>query len=276
VLLTTGLGLAALATAQTGTIQIGSGSSTVDYFPIFSCYGYNYAQQIVLASEMSAASAMLGDLTAVRWFHVTQDEPATTWNHWTVYIGQTTQSSFASSTSWIPTTEMVQVYSGTITPTIGTWMELPFDAPFTWDGTSNLVVAVHEDIPSYYCTASWKGYSTPENRGLLYFNDNINPDPTAPPMANYGPSNQLAQIQFVGGLGLLPAPGRCGHLQPHRLYHGHQLDRQHRRQLQLRGPYFRRPRLRCHGPLHLRATPPVAHLPSPSAAWTLIPHTPFT
>jgi hypothetical protein len=200
VLLTTGLGLAALATAQTGTIQIGSGSSTVDYFPIFSCYGYNYAQQIVLASEMSAASAMLGDLTAVRWFHVTQDEPATTWNHWTVYIGQTTQSSFASSTSWIPTTEMVQVYSGTITPTIGTWMELPFDAPFTWDGTSNLVVAVHEDIPSYYCTASWKGYSTPENRGLLYFNDNINPDPTAPPMANYGPSNQLAQIQFVGAL----------------------------------------------------------------------------
>ena len=35
------------------SVQIGSGTDTYDFFPVYSCYNYNYSQQIYLGSEIS-------------------------------------------------------------------------------------------------------------------------------------------------------------------------------------------------------------------------------
>lgn len=203
--------------AQTGTIQIGSGNATSQYAPIHTCYGYNYSQQIYLASELTGSSAVPGDLTALRFFHSSEDQTAETWNHWTVLVGGTSKSAFSNSTDWVPFSDLQQVFTGTITPTIGSWMEIPFDVPINWDGTENIVVAIIEDVDDYYCTANWKAYTALENRALLYYNDDIVPEPSSPPVANYGPSNELAQVQFVGALAscLPPADIAMGALTAH-------------------------------------------------------------
>jgi len=190
-----------------GTYQIGSGESTSEYYPIYSCYGYSYSQQIYLAGEYAGGHL----ITKIRFKYTGGADDPTNWLNWTVYMGNTPQSSFANTTDWVPSAQLQQVYSGTITPVAGDWMELEFSNPFLWDGTSNFVVAVDENTPGYYCTAQWSSFASGSDRGLMFYNDNINPDPASPPEAVVGPSSTIDQIQLEGvtpvACDALPDPG---------------------------------------------------------------------
>lgn len=180
-------------------IEIGTGgTSTNTNYPIVSCYGYNYSQQIVLASEYNATGAA-GNITAVRFFYDNGGTVIANWQDWDVYIGHTTKTSFASNTDWEPLASLTQVFTGTITAVSGTWIEVTFTTPFNYNGTDNLIVAVDENTPGYSCSAAWYSYNTAlgENRGLVYRNDNTNPDPATPPTATFI-SSTIAQIQFEG------------------------------------------------------------------------------
>jgi hypothetical protein len=195
------------ATFTPGTYQIGSGEATSEYYPIYSCYGYSYSQQIYLASEYAGGHL----ITKIRFKYMGGADDFTTWQDWTVYMGNTTQSEFNSTTDWVPYSALTQVFSGTVAPVAGEWLEIVFTTPFLWDGTSNFVVAVDENTPNYYCTADWASFSPGTNRGLLNYNDNINPDPLSPPEANQGPSSSIDQIQLEGivpeACDAMPDPG---------------------------------------------------------------------
>jgi|GEM_PF-2291985 len=190
----TGAGLT--AHAQT-TVTIGSGTSTSTYYPIYSCYGYNYSQQIYLGSEITGAGwSGGGQISKIRFFLSYSPGSPAQWNNWTVYLGNTTQSNFSSSSNWIPVSGMTSVFSGIIPTTAGTWVELTLTTPFVYTG-GNLVVAVDENSPSWSCTAEWGSYtSTSGNRAMLYYSDGTNPDPASPPNANMGPSSSLPRFQF--------------------------------------------------------------------------------
>lgn len=178
-----------------GLVQIGGGAGTNGYFPIYTCYGYNYSQQIYLASEY------LGQpyITKIAFKYTGGSTTPANWNNWTVYMGNTTQASFSSTTDWIPLSAMELVYSGPVNPVEGEWMEINLNPGFLWDGTSNMVVAVDENVGGYNCTANWASFGAGSNRGLLYYSDGTNPDPSSPPEANYGPQSSIAQIQFSTG-----------------------------------------------------------------------------
>lgn len=191
--------------AQT-TYTIGTGTSSSSYLPIYSCYGYNYSQVIYLASELNTAG-LTGPsfITKIRYKSVSPVSNST-WSQWDVYMGNTTTSSFASTSSWIPSGNMTQVFSGTITqPVAGQWMEITLANPFFWDGSSNIVVGVDENTPSYTCTATWQSTSVSGTRALLFYNDVTNPAPSAPPTANYSTAS-IANIQFDAA----PAPACSG------------------------------------------------------------------
>ncbi len=191
--------------AQT-TYTVGTGTSSSSYLPIYSCYGYNYSQVIYLASEINAAG-LTGPsfITKIRYYSVSPVSN-TTWNQWDVYMGNTSNSSFASTSAWIPVANLTQVYSGTITqPVGGQWMEITLANPFFWDGSSNIVVGVDENVPSYTCTATWQVTTGSGTRSILFYNDVTNPNPTAPPTANYS-TTQYANIQFYAA----PAPACSG------------------------------------------------------------------
>lgn len=178
------------------TVQIGSGTTTTSYFPIYTCYGYNYSQQIYYASEIVAGGGGAGQITQIKFYYNAGGTTYSTWPNWTVYLGNSTKTTFTSTTDWVPVAQLTQVFSGNIpTPVAGTWLTLTLSTPFNYTG-DNLIVAVDENTPSYSCTASWRSFASGANRGILYYSDTSNPDPAAPPTANYGPNATLSQIQL--------------------------------------------------------------------------------
>lgn len=175
-----------------GLVEIGSGTSTTGNLPIYSCYGYSYSQQIYLASEFTGQPYIY---KIAFKYNGGSSNPAL-WNNWTVYMGNTSQNSFDDS-EWVPYSDLEQVFSGTVTPVEGEWMEIMLNPGFLWDGTSNLVVAVHENVPGYSCTANWSSFLT-SSRGILFNSDNTNPDPSSPPVAS-STYNSIPQIRMITG-----------------------------------------------------------------------------
>lgn len=195
----------AIAFTNAQTIQLGSGVSTANNFPINYNWGYNYTQTIYTVAEMQAqgASSSGGTITKIR-FKANASVATTQWANWVVYLGNTTQASFTSTTNWIPFASLTEVYNGTIPAnvTAGQWMELTLTTPFLWNGTDNIVVAIDENTAGLGNMPSWFSYTLAPptgSKGIYYRNDSTNPDPTAPPTAN-STTNAVAQIQFDGTL----------------------------------------------------------------------------
>src|SRR5690606_20402776 len=105
-------------------------------------WGYNYSQQIYLASEYNASVGNENPyITKIRFYYngigageAPGTSPATTnFQDWVVYLGNTSKTSFSSTTDWIELSELTEVYSGVVTfPEAGNWMEITFDTPFIW------------------------------------------------------------------------------------------------------------------------------------------------
>lgn len=186
-----------LSFAQTVTTSLATGTATTGEMPIYGNYGYNYSQQIYLASDF--APAMQGSpslITKVRFFYVSGDLSLST--AWNLYMGTTAQTNFATTTSWVPLASLTQVFSGNVTAPAGnSWMEVTLATPFLWDGVSNVVLAIDENTPSW-STVTWRQHPTGagSNRSMLYRNDSNNPDPASPPTATTRYA-YVAQTQFV-------------------------------------------------------------------------------
>ena len=128
------------------------------------------------------------------------------YNNWTVYLGNTTQSNFTSTTNWVPYGSLTQAYSGSVplTSTAG-WVTLNLTCPYIYDGT-NLCVAIDEQVSSYSCTANWNYTATTNTgySGLSYYSDNTNPSPSSPPTANASNNNRanikINACMFTGTL----------------------------------------------------------------------------
>lgn len=175
------------STIPTTLVTVGTGTGTSSFTPLYTCYGYNYSQQIYLASDLTTAGVTAGAISKIRFFYSAAAPSTTEWDdNWVVYLGNTNQTEFATTTSWIPATAMTQVYSGSVVvPAAGNWLEITLQTPFYWDGTSNLVLGLDENEVDYSCTASWASTSTSNYRTIIYYSDFTNPDPLSPPTANY-------------------------------------------------------------------------------------------
>jgi hypothetical protein len=174
-----------LSKAQTA-LTIGTGTTTSSYYPIYTFYGYNYSQSTYLASEIVAAGATAGtpgyissisyNLATYYAFSLCKD--------WVVYMGNTSKSTFSGTTDWVALSGLTKVFDGVVTPTGTGWFKITFPTPFYWDGTSNLVVAVDENTPSYTSTMPWYTTTRTGTRSISYYSDGTNPDPASPPAAN--------------------------------------------------------------------------------------------
>lgn len=189
-------------TANAQMVQVGTGTLTSSTNPIYSCYGYNYTQQIYTAAEVLAANSSItptGPITNLR-FNIntgSYHSSTATFNTWTVYIGFVAQNSFTTNTNWVPLASMTQVFSGVLTfPPNGNWLDIPLSTLLTWNGTSNIVVAVLETVPSYSCTMLFTATSTGvDNRTIYFYSDGTVPNPTTPPSAS-GRSTTRPNVQF--------------------------------------------------------------------------------
>ncbi|HCY01020.1 MAG TPA: hypothetical protein DG754_12845, partial [Bacteroidales bacterium] len=161
-------------------IIIGTGNVTGKPYPVNAFYGYSYTQSIYLKSEIAN---MPMTITHVKYYF--NGASLTNSNDWTIYLGHTDKSEFASKTDWIPLAELTQVYSAEFTsPTGAGWIEFEIE-DFEYNGIDNLVIAVDENKPAYnsssdrfLCTA------VTGNRSIAAYADSNNPDPSNPPSAN--------------------------------------------------------------------------------------------
>lgn len=166
------------------TVQIGpdGATPTTSYFPIYGLYGYNYSQQIYFPSEIGYAAP----ITKIRFWYVSGT--ITNSKDWVIYMGHTTQSDFSTTTSWIPLTSLTQVFAGDVSSIMtgsAGWKEITLTTAFNYNNTDNLVIAVDENT-SGYASMSWGGYTPGTTyRGIEYYNDSTNPNPSSPPTANY-------------------------------------------------------------------------------------------
>jgi hypothetical protein len=167
---------------QIGSLEVAAS------LPINSCYSFNYSQQLYFAQELNIALDGGGNyISKIRLYYDTETTDNTNWNNWTVYMANTTKTEFTSDSDWVAGSELTQVFSGDLNiPAEGNWMEITLNPGFMWDGISNLVVAVDENVSGYNCTASFGAFNDPAEvgRSLLHFSDSVNADPSAPPAAN--------------------------------------------------------------------------------------------
>ncbi len=185
------------------TYQIGSGSSTTSYFPLYYLYDYNYNQVIYTAAELNTQGAVIGGQITKIKYKPTSSVSTQYWKDWVVYMGNTTKTGFTSTSDWIAVSSMSQVFNGQIVAntTANNWIEITLSTPFTWDGTSNIVVAIDENTADYGGSPSWSGYTLAPasgNKGLYKYQDTNDIDPLNPPTGTR--TNAVAQIQFVGNL----------------------------------------------------------------------------
>ena len=143
---TSGLGCIEIDTTQNDSIVLAGGTNTSYYIPIGNYYNYSYTQQLVLASEMNGA----GSITGID-FQYAGSSASTSKNNVTIYLANTSATSLTSA--FVPyDASFVAVYTGNLNGTPG-WNHYEFTTPFNYDGSSNLLIVIHDNSGGYNGTA---------------------------------------------------------------------------------------------------------------------------
>ena len=121
--------------------QIGEGTNTNQIFPM-GYYGpnewyYTYSQQLFTAEELTA-QGVSGNIYSIAFQYGGTGQ---TKSPVRVFLGNTTQPDMGYNYTWIPSSEMQEVFNGSV-ELINGWTTIYFDTPFSWDGSSNVVVAI--------------------------------------------------------------------------------------------------------------------------------------
>ena len=148
-----------------GTMQgvIGTGTATSTSTGSYSAFnGYRasaWSQTIFTAAELTAAGLSAGNIRSIAYNINSQG--SSTSNNITIKIGATATSAFANTTFYT-TTAYTTVFGPTAyIHSASGWQTINFSTPYSWDGTSNIVVDVWQDGPdasadplTYYTAAS--------------------------------------------------------------------------------------------------------------------------
>lgn len=163
-------------TAISGNSVIGTNttltSSSLDV-TVFNNYNQAYKMQtLYTAAELSASGLYAGDITAIKYKVSTMGDAATNAN-FTVKIGTTSVSALTST--FQDNTSYTTVFpSATYTHVVGE-NTITFSTPFTWDGTSNIIIEISQSGADLY--ANSQTYYTATTANTVAYS--INGSPTA-------------------------------------------------------------------------------------------------
>jgi len=154
------------------------GTISIYTIPVNNFYRYTYSQQIFMASEMGGASTI--DSIAFNYGYTTASSSKT---NVVIYMGHTSQSTFSSSSDYIPATNLQQVYSGNLNCHQG-WNTFVLSTPFQYNGTDNLVLVVDDNSNAYDGNAYvFNAHNAGATRTLYFYSDSYNPAPSNPTSA---------------------------------------------------------------------------------------------
>ncbi|MGB4309572.1 MAG: carboxypeptidase regulatory-like domain-containing protein [Candidatus Cloacimonadaceae bacterium] len=179
------------------TVTVGEIAGHNGYLPVYTEFGYCYAQQLYQRSLINYE----GTVSKIRFFHHHSGLNSFAGGHnWVIYLGHTTRDSFTSRTDWEPIANLTQVFAGTIPSHYGPdpeeWLEISLDTPFFYNNTDNLVVAIHAVFNGRPSDVYWGCFAAGLDSGLCFSNRGLNPDPSNPPVATWITAN-IPTMQLV-------------------------------------------------------------------------------
>ena len=160
--------LAFVGVARADVVTIGDGTGTTYYCPFNSLWGYSFVEQVYTASEIGTA----GTINAISFNLRASDAAYSTAVD--VFMKNVSRTNFSGSTDWETVTASDMVFSGTWNITPG-WSTITLDTPFQYDGTSNLMIGIHEKTSGY---STRYFYYTAVTGGLISgHSDSYDPNP---------------------------------------------------------------------------------------------------
>ncbi|MBR6130759.1 MAG: fibronectin type III domain-containing protein, partial [Bacteroidales bacterium] len=173
---------------------IGDGSSTSSYLPTYTFYDYSYTQQIFLSEELTGVDS----IAYISFYNGGSSVP----RNIVLMMANTTQSSFSSTSDYVPLADFDTVYVGQLGGT--GWIILPLTNVFVRTAGTNLVVATDDNTGSYSSGPSWRTTTTSTARGMYFYQDNTNIDPAAPSANSSSVVNYVNQIRLVPPTCVIP------------------------------------------------------------------------
>ncbi len=154
------------------TLIVGNETNTTYYIPINTYYNYSFSEQIYTADELSDISGRINCISFQYIYSSDQEKD------FVVYMGNTNKSSFSGGSDWVPVSQMSLVYQGTLNFTNtgeDNWVNIPFNVPFEYDGSSNLVVAVLNNTGSYVSSSNYTFNTHSASGKTLYLQRDSDP-----------------------------------------------------------------------------------------------------
>ena len=146
----------------------GATPNTGYLLPLNTFYNYSFSEQIYTVTDLGTINGAINCIS----FQYIYATPQT--KNIVVYMGNTNKSSFSGG-DWVPASQMFQVFNGTVNFTNAgpdNWVNIPFDVPFEYDGSSNIVVAVLNNTGSYVSSSNPTFNVHPAaNKSLYLYND---------------------------------------------------------------------------------------------------------
>ena len=202
------LSTSALAQERGEIVEIGQATTTTTLSPIYTPKNYSYTQQLYTAEEIGAS----GSITSIA-FHWAFDGAKTFGID--VYMQHTERAYFETSGDRIPMSDSDKVYTGNINPDHDEWIKIDLDTPFEYDGSSNLVIAVHRTSgspgfndmdPNWNVIGTWY-YTSTDRYMMLYMGDDqsqyVSLSPAYMTPSKYRPN---IQIELASAVATCKAP----------------------------------------------------------------------
>lgn len=182
--------LSAISNTVAQTITIGSNtftSSSSTITPYKTGWHDGRAQYLILASELTAAGATAGDITALAFDVTSPQDPM---NNANVRIAHTSLTSLTNFVS----TGFTTCWSGNHTPTTG-WNTHTFTSNFTWDGVQNIIVEYCFDNTAWTTNSTIRYSSTTFTSNAYDYTDGASGCSLSPSSENSSRPNM--QLSFA-------------------------------------------------------------------------------
>ena len=138
-------------------VQIGTVTGVANYtIPISANYRYGWTEQIYTADEV-------GDNSVFNALGFCVDTPLNADLSFALYLADTDKTAFDSREDFIPLSQAVKVYEGTVNFAETGWYKIGFDEPFIHDPAKSLAV-IMVSVDSYGGTVCFAAYHT--NNGI--------------------------------------------------------------------------------------------------------------
>lgn len=150
------------------TYEIGTPSTSSRYLPTYTVMQWTCSQQIYTAAEIGGKA---GNIIGIAF----KSYNRSTTREFKILLSHTTKTLFDNSADWIinASNPGYECYYGKVTITAGNWVYIPFDRPFAYDGTRNLVICVLDSTRATTGTSSSNAlqfyvYNGGNTRSLYY------------------------------------------------------------------------------------------------------------